>query len=86
VRKAGGGVRRGGGGETVDVAGDVERCTTDSCRASPGLQPVALHGGDQAQSCVGHLMHLLAKVESVSKAMQKEAGVHRPALGKFAKV
>jgi len=60
---------KGRGGDTMDVARDVQRGATDAGRAAPRLQPVALHGRDQAQRCVGHLVHLLAKIQPVGEAV-----------------
>lgn len=64
---------------TVNVGCNVESGSTDAGRAAACLEPVALHGGNQVQGCVHNLVHLLAEVEGGCKAVQVEAGVHRPA-------
>ena len=64
---------------TVDVRRNVDGRATHARGPAPRLDPVALHGGDEAQRGVGHRRHRPTKVEAVGKAVDVERGVHRPA-------
>ena len=63
---------------TVDVCSDVQGCPTDAGGASARLHPIPLHAGHQAQCRAGDLCMLLPHTQPVCKAMQVQAGVHRP--------
>ena len=58
---------------------DVE-CSSTEARGPPAsLQPILLHGADQAQGSVCNETHAAAKIQAVRKAVNVQARVNRPA-------
>ena len=69
---------------TVDVACDEDGCPADAAGTPPGLHPVPFHALDQPQPRVLDCIHSLVAgishaIQLANKALQEQAGVHRPA-------
>ena len=62
----------------MDLSSNIQSSATDAGRAPSGLHPVALHAGDQAERGAGDLCKLLLHPQAICKAVQIEAGIHRP--------
>ena len=62
----------------MDLSSNIQSSATDAGRAPAGLHPVALHAGDQAERGAGDLCKLLLHPQAICKAVQIEAGIHRP--------
>ena len=70
--------RPGGQKSTMHMGSDVQRSSADAGGTPPSLHPVPLHAGHQPQRSACDLCKLLPHPQAISKAVQVQAGVHRP--------
>ena len=63
---------------TMDLSSNIQSSATDAGRAPAGLHPVTLHARNQTERGAGDLCKFLLHPQAICKAVQIEAGIHRP--------